>query len=86
MKPRQGCPATVGEVEIIDMLISLFLMIIISTSPTVRGLPLSWFHVEARLPFRNCEMDYLVSNFSFLLIAFVTHLLATNISVSLNKL
>ena len=38
------------------MLISFFLMMIISTSLTVRGQPR--FHVEALLPFRNCEMDY----------------------------
>ena len=40
------------------MLISFFLMIIISTSLTVRGQSSSRFHVEAWLPFRNCEMDY----------------------------
>ena len=42
------------------MLTSFFLMIIISTSLTVRGQPLPRFHVEAWLPFRNCEMAYLV--------------------------
>ena len=40
------------------MLISFFLMIIISTSPTVPTQPSPRFHVEAWLPFRNCEMDY----------------------------
>ena len=40
------------------MLISFFLMIIISTSLTVPGQPSPRFHVEAWLPFRNCEMDY----------------------------
>ena len=48
----------VREVQVIDMLISFFLMIIISTSLTVRTQPSSRFHVEAWLPFRNCEMDY----------------------------
>ena len=46
------------EREIIDMLVSFFLMIIISNSLTVSGQPLPQFHVEAWLPFRNCEMDY----------------------------
>ena len=49
---------TVREVEMIDMLISIFLMIIISTSLTVPTHPLPRFHVEAWLPFRNREMDY----------------------------
>ena len=40
------------------MLISFFLVIIISTSLTVRGQPSPRFHVEAWLPFKNCEMDY----------------------------
>ena len=40
------------------MLISFFLMIIISTSLTVPAQPSRRFHVEAWLPFRNCEMDY----------------------------
>ena len=31
-------------------------MSIISTTQTVRGQPSSRFHVEAWLPFRNCEM------------------------------
>ena len=30
----------------------------ISTSLTVPGQPSSRFHVEAWLPFRNCEIDY----------------------------
>ena len=47
--------------EIIDILIGFFLMIIISTSVTVRGQPSSRFHVEAWLPFRNCEIVYLSS-------------------------
>ena len=34
-------------------------MSIISTSLTVLGQPSPQFHVEAWLPFRNCEMDYL---------------------------
>ena len=42
------------------MLISFFLMIIISTSLTVRGQLSPRFHVEAWLPFRNCEMDYCI--------------------------
>ena len=33
-------------------------MTIISTSLTVPGQPLPWFHVEAWLTFRNREMDY----------------------------
>ena len=41
-----------------DMLISFFLMIIISTSLTVPTQPSPRFHVEAWLPFRNREMDY----------------------------
>ena len=53
----EGWNCTVREVEIIDMLISFF-MIIISTSLNVRGQPSPRFHVEAWLPFRNCEMDY----------------------------
>ena len=40
------------------MLISIFLMIIISTSLTVPTQPSPRFHVEAWLPFRNREMDY----------------------------
>ena len=40
------------------MLISIFLMIIISTSLTVPTQPSPRFHVEAWLPFRNCEKDY----------------------------
>ena len=35
-------------------------MIVISTSLTVRGEPSPPFHVEAWLPFRNYEMDYLL--------------------------
>ena len=33
-------------------------MSIVSTSPTVPGQPLPRFHIEAWLPFRNCEMVY----------------------------
>ena len=33
-------------------------MIINSSSLTVPGQPSPWFHAEAWLPFRNCEMDY----------------------------
>ena len=33
-------------------------MIIISISLTVPAQPSPRFHVEAWLPFRNCEMDY----------------------------
>ena len=40
------------------MLISFFLMIIISTSLTVRGQPSPRSRVEAWLPFRNRELDY----------------------------
>ena len=40
------------------MLINFFLMIIISTSPTVPGQFSPRFHVEAWLHFRNREMDY----------------------------
>ena len=40
------------------MLISIFLMIIISTSLTVPTQPSPRFHTEAWLPFRNREMDY----------------------------
>ena len=43
------------------MLISFFLMIIISTSLTVTTQPSPRFHVEAWLPFRNREMDYSAS-------------------------
>ena len=39
------------------MLISFFLVIIISSSLTVPGQPSPRFHVEAWLPFRNHEMD-----------------------------
>ena len=42
----EGRPRTVKEVEIVGMMISFFLMIIISTSLTVRGQPSSRFHVE----------------------------------------
>ena len=44
------------------MLISFVLMIIISNSLTVPTQPSPWFHVEAWLPFRNCEKDYCDSN------------------------
>ena len=44
------------------MLISFFLVIIISTLLTVRGQPSPQFHVEAWLPFRNREMDYSLVN------------------------
>ena len=57
----EGCPATVREVEIIEMLISFFLMIIISIFLTVPGQPSPRFHMEAWLPFRNREMDYLTA-------------------------
>ena len=40
------------------MLITIFLMIIISTSLTVPTQPSPRFHIEAWLPFRNREMDY----------------------------
>ena len=50
MKPR----LRLREVEMIDMQISLFLMIIISIS----GQPSPRFRVEAWLSFRNCEMHY----------------------------
>ena len=50
--------AQLKELKKIDILKSFFLMIIISTFPTVPGQPLPRFHVEAWLPFRKCEMDY----------------------------
>ena len=56
MSIYQFLKGTVKEVEIIDVLIKFFLKIIISTFLTVRGQPLPRFHVEAWLPFRNCEM------------------------------
>ena len=40
-------------------------MSFISTSLTVRGQPSPWFHVEAWLPFGNCEMDYYMVPSSF---------------------
>ena len=55
----KGCPRTVREVEIIDMLKSFFLMIIVFTSLTERRQPSPRFHIEAWLPFRSSEMDYL---------------------------
>ena len=42
--------------KIIDMLITIFCMIIISTSLTVPTQLMPQFHVEAWLPFRNREM------------------------------
>ena len=60
----EGWVRTVREVQIIDMLITIFLMIIISTSLTVPTQPSPRFHVEAWLPFRNCEKDYLYFNMS----------------------
>ena len=42
------------------MLISFFLMRIISISLTAPGQPSPRFHVEAWFPFRNCEMDYYI--------------------------
>ena len=54
----EGCPGKVREVEIIYILTSFFFMIVIFTSLAVQGHPSPWFHVEAWLPFRNCEMDY----------------------------
>ena len=53
----EGWVCTVREVQITDMLISIFLMIIISTSLTVPTPPSPRFHVEAWLPFRNREMN-----------------------------
>ena len=47
------------------MLISIFLMIIISTSLAVPTQPSPRFHVEAWLPFRNREMDYYSSSDKF---------------------
>ena len=44
------------------MLVSFFLLIIISTSLTVPGQPSLRFHVEAWLPFKNGEMDYWLLN------------------------
>ena len=54
----EGWVRTVREVQVIDMPTSFFLMIIISTSLTVPTQRSPRFHVEAWLPFRNCEMDY----------------------------
>ena len=52
MKPRRRLTCrTVREVEIIDMLIRFFLVLIFSTSLTVLGQPSLQFHVEAWLPF-----------------------------------
>ena len=47
----EGWARTVREVKIIDMLISIFLMIIISTSLTLPTQPSPRFHVEAWLPY-----------------------------------
>ena len=55
-------------------------MSIISTSLTVRGQPSSRFHVEAWLPFRNCEMVYYVlakTEFEVVVL--------TSLSITLNK-
>ena len=49
------------EVEIIIIRKKLISMSIISTSLTVPGQPSPRFQVEAWLPYRNCEMDYLVT-------------------------
>ena len=46
----EGWVRTVREVQIIDMLIIFFLMIVISTSLTVPTQPSPWFHVETCLP------------------------------------
>ena len=51
------------EVEIIDMLISFFLMIIISTSPTVPTQPSPRFHVEAWVPFKRTINAWVVEDF-----------------------
>ena len=59
LKPRRRLTWTARNVEIIDMLTSFFLMIVISTTVTVRGQPSRRFRVEAWLPFRNYEIDYL---------------------------
>ena len=56
----EGCPGIVREVEITNMRKKLIRMSIISTSLTVPGKPSPRFHVEAGLPFRSCEMDYLM--------------------------
>ena len=56
----EGCPGIVREVEITSIRKKLISMSIIYTSLTVPGKPSPRFHVEAGLPFRNCEMDYLM--------------------------
>ena len=62
MKRGEGCARTVREVEIIDMLISFFLMIIVSTSLTVPGQPSSQFHVEAWLFFSRGTVKWIILN------------------------
>ena len=52
------------------MLISFFLVIVISSSQTVRAQPSPRFHVEAWLPFRNCEMDQFNLNSEVILCRF----------------
>ena len=74
------------------MLISFFLMIIISTSLTVPGQPSHRFHVEAWLPFRNSEMDFFfqVFNYNFFLLGgkfdtFATIFKLENFYIKINK-
>ena len=68
----EGWVRTVKEVQIIDMLISILLMIIISSSLTVPTQPSPWFHLEAWLPFRNREMDYSTVLLSVLLVIYTS--------------
>ena len=60
MKPRDGYPHTVREVEIINMRKKHTIRAIISTSLTVGGQPFPRFHVKAWLPFRNRELNGLL--------------------------
>ena len=52
----------VREVEIIIIRKKLVSMCIISTSVIVRGQPSPRFHVEAWLPFWNCEINGLLND------------------------
>ena len=58
---KTGAKVELAQLEkwkIIIMRKKLISMSIICTSLTVRTQPSPRFHVEAWLPFRNCEMDY----------------------------
>ena len=60
MKPRRS--KHIREVEITIIRKKLISMSIICISLTVRAQPSPRFHVEAWLPFRNCEMGYLLAD------------------------